>query len=203
MNQIASVSHELESADVETLTIWCKEAYEHCSLTYERAITQTLRLGQILSVVRRKIPHGQWIPWVSETFGDGISLRKIQECIQCAEKYAQDPAHFECAKNLTEAVSALSVPRTDQPKASSVETYHAPIEVTAREPEPEKKPSVKVREPKKPKSVGEFVLVNRLDEDREKILDIAGDYLEHKKLAEFVSLLKGLLQELLAGDLQP
>jgi hypothetical protein len=191
-----------DSADVETLTIWCREAIEQTAIAFDSAVQRSIRLGRILVAVKSKLSHGEWIPWVKETFGDGISLRKVQQCMRHATADAQDPALLAYCTILTEADAAIGIPSAAK-KLSAPETYDAPIEVTARESEPEKKPSVKVREPKKPKPVGEFVLVNRLDEDRERILDIAGEYSEHRKLAEFVSLLKGLLQELLAGDLQP
>jgi hypothetical protein len=173
-----------------------KQAEHRAKTTAEAA----LLAGQALAAAKEQIEHGKWEAWLAQNWNYHESLARRYMLI--AKRYSGIVLENRSIRSLLAEMSEASEV-ADQLKASSVETYDAPIEVTAREPEPEKKPSVKVREPKKPKPVGEFVLVNRLDEDREKILDIAGDYLEHKKLADFVSLLKGLLQELLSGDLQP
>lgn len=174
-----------------------KQAEHRAKTTAEAA----LLAGQALAAAKEQIEHGQWESWLSENWNYHQSLAR--RYMQIAKRYSGSVLENRSVRSL---LAEMSQPDDDaeQPKASSVETYDAPIEVTAREPEkPAKKPSVKVRDPKPKKPVGEFVLTDRLDEDREKILDIAGEYLEHKKLQEFVSLLKGLLQDLLSGDLEP
>jgi hypothetical protein len=173
-----------------------KQAEHRAKTTAEAA----LLAGQALAAAKKQIEHGKWESWLSDNWNYHESLARRYMLI--AKRYSGIVLENRSIRSLLAEMSEASE-SPEQPKASSVETYDAPIEVTAREPESEKKPSVKVREPKKPKPVGEFVLVNRLDEDREKILDLAGEYSEHRKLAEFVSLLKGLLQQLLSGDLQP
>lgn len=174
-----------------------KQAEHRAKTTAEAALLS----GQALAAAKEQIEHGQWESWLSENWNYHPSLAR--RYMQIAKRYSGVVLENRSIRSLLAEMSETTSD-TDQPKASSVETYDAPIEVTAREPEtPTRKPSVKVREPKPKKPVGEFVLIDRLDEDREKILDIAGEYLEHKKLHEFVSLLKGLLQKLLSGDLEP
>lgn len=171
-----------------------KQAEHRAKTTAEAA----LLAGQALAAAKEQIPHGQWESWLSENWNYHQSLAR--RYMQIAKRYSGVVLENRSIRSLLAEMSEATSD-TEQPKASSVETYDAPIEVTARELEKsEKKPSVKVREPKPKKPVGEFVLTVRLDEDREKILDIAGDYLEHKKLQDFVGLLKGLLQELLSGE---
>jgi hypothetical protein len=173
-----------------------KQSEHRAKTTAEAA----LLAGQALAAAKEQIEHGSWESWLSENWNYHQSLAR--RYMQIAKRYSGSVLENRSVRSLLTEMSEPS-DDTGQPKASSVETYDAPIEVTAREPEPQKKPSVKVREPKPKKPVGEFVLTARLDEDREKILDIAGEYLEHKKLQDFVSLLRGLLQELLSGDLEP
>jgi hypothetical protein len=174
-----------------------KQAEHRAKTTAEAA----LLAGQALAAAKEQIEHGSWESWLSENWNYHQSLAR--RYMQIAKRYSGSVLENRSVRSLLAEMSEPS-DDTDQPKASSVETYDAPIEVTAREPEkPEKQPSVKVRDPKPKKPVGEFILTDRLDADREKILDLAGEYLEHKKLQNFVSLLKGLLQELLSGDLEP
>jgi hypothetical protein len=184
-------TEQLQSADIEALTIWCKEAHEQSVFSIETAFTKTIRFGKLLSAVREKIPHGQWIPWVNETFGDSISLRKIQQCIQVACEYAQNPAHLGYCETLDSAMSVIAVKKQSQP-----EMYDAPIEVTAREPEPERRPSVSVKKPAKQKPVKSFFLDEQLDQDRETILERAAEYFEHEETEKFLTLLRNLIKQI-------
>jgi hypothetical protein len=118
---------------IEALTEAAQEAFEEVTWSLERTLKQATNFGRILSSVRKKIPHGQWVPWVESTFGDTISLRKIQRYMQIAN--ASDQTLLEGAQTIDEALMRIAEPKRE--RKPSVEVVE-PIEVTAKEPTPEK-----------------------------------------------------------------
>jgi hypothetical protein len=118
---------------IEALTEAAQEAFEEVTWSLERTLKQATNFGRILSSVRKKIPHGQWVPWVESTFGDTISLRKIQRYMQIAN--ASDQTLLEGAQTIDEALMRIAEPKRE--RNPSVEVVE-PIEVTAKEPTPEK-----------------------------------------------------------------
>ena len=122
---------KFDDLDIEALTEAAKEAFEEVTWSLEKTLTHATNFGRILSSVRNKIPHGQWVPWVQETFGDTISLRKIQRYMQIAN--VSDQTLLDGAKTIDEALERISEPKLRQP---SVEV----IEVEASVPEQQLSP---------------------------------------------------------------
>ncbi len=185
-----------DDLDIEALTEAAKEAFEEVAWSLEKTLSHATNFGRILSSVRNKIPHGEWSGWVQETFGDTMSLRKIQRYMQIAN--ASDQTLLEGAKTIDEALERIAEPK---PRKASVEVVE-PIEVE----------STPVEQPRQPKLAGntksdaaprsssasepEFDLGSSLDDDRSAILDAAADYIAAKKLKHFVVMLRKVATDL-------
>lgn len=98
-----------DDLDIEALTEAAKEAFEEVTWSLEKTLTHATNFGRILSSVRKKIPHGEWSGWVQGTFGDTMSLRKIQRYMQIAN--ASDQTLLEGAKTIDEALERISEPK--------------------------------------------------------------------------------------------
>lgn len=190
MSQLIS----FDDLDIEALTEAAKEAFEEVTWSLEKTLSHATNFGRILSSVRNKIPHGEWSGWVQETFGDTMSLRKIQRYMQIAN--ASDQTLLEGAKTIDEALERIAEPKPRKPSVEVVE----PIEVEAtpvepREPKPAGKPRSSAAS-SSPKPAPEFDLGSSLDEHRSAILDMAGDYHAAKKTKHFIVMLRKVAADL-------
>lgn len=184
-----------DDLDIEALTEAAKEAFEEVTWSLEKTLTHATNFGRILSSVRKKIPHGEWCGWVQETFGDTMSLRKIQRYMQIAN--ASDQTLLEGAKTIDEALERIAEPK---PRKASVEVVE-PIEAESAPVEPKSpKPSSNPRSDAAPRNnkpaAPEFDLGSSLDEDRSDILDMAGDYTAAKQLKHFIVMLRKVAADL-------
>lgn len=190
MSQLIS----FDDLDIEALTEAAKEAFEEVAWSLEKTLSHATNFGRILSSVRNKIPHGEWSGWVQETFGDTMSLRKIQRYMQIAN--ASDQTLLEGAKTIDEALERIAEPKPRKPSVEVVE----PIEVEAtpvepREPKPAGNPKSSAAS-SSPKPAPEFDLGSSLDEHRTAILDMAGDYAASKQLKHFIVMLRKVAADL-------
>jgi hypothetical protein len=171
-----------------------KQAEQRAKTTAEAA----LLAGKALAAAKEQIPHGQWEQWLSDNWNYHQSLAR--RYMQISKRYSGSVLENRSVRSLLAEMSEPSDEATDAPKQQSLhaaESYDAPIEVTAREPEtPDKQPSVKVKESKPKQRVTSFILAERLDEDRSKIMELAGEYLSHQKLQSFVQMLQSLLVDI-------
>jgi hypothetical protein len=184
-----------DDLDIEALTEAAKEAFEEVTWSLEKTLTQATNFGRILSSVRKKIPHGEWCGWVQETFGDTMSLRKIQRYMQIAN--ASDQTLLEGAKTIDEALERIAEPK---PRKASVEVVE-PIQAETKpvEPNPPKQSSNPRSDaaPRNSKPAApEFDLGSSLDEDRSGILDMAADYTAAKQLKHFIVMLRKVAADL-------
>jgi hypothetical protein len=128
-------TRRLEDLAIEPLSELCKEAYEETAWALENTLKKAVHFGRLLCIAKTKVPHGQWIPWVTETFEDQVSLRNIQRFMQVAESNTTDPSLLEGAKNLDEAMGLIQVKKTsvevievaaDVPVAAEIVTEDKP-----------------------------------------------------------------------------
>lgn len=183
-----------EGMPIELLTEAAVQAFADLTTALDGTLEKASRFGRILSEVRNTIPHGEWCEWVQDTFGDTVSLRKIQRYMQIAN--ASDQTLLEGAKTIDEALDRISEPK---PKKGSVHVQE-PIEVQATPVEPrEPKPSANPRSSAGQSSsrpAPEFDLGSSLDEHRSAILDMAGDYHAAKKTKHFIVMLRKVAADL-------
>lgn len=185
-----------EDLPVEALTEVAKEKFEEALWATEKALAKQLEFGRVMSIVKSKLPHGEWCNWVRDTFDDQISLRSIQCHMKASQAIAQNPALLECADSLDDILKT-----TAKPKAAGV-TVNEPIETTAtpaKEPR-EQKPASNPRSDAAPRSskpsAPEFDLGSSLDEHRSAILDMAGDYAAAKQTKHFIVMLRKVATDL-------
>lgn len=183
-----------EDLSVEALTEVAQEKFQEALWATEKALTKQLEFGRVMSIVKAKLPHGEWCSWVRETFEDQMSLRNIQCHMKASQEVAQNPALLDCADSLDEILKTTAKPR--KPSVEVVE----PIEVEAtpvepREPKPAGNPKSSAA-PSSPKPAPEFDLGSSLDEHRTAILDMAGDYAASKQLKHFIVMLRKVAADL-------
>ncbi len=192
-----------DDLDIEALTEAAKEAFEEVTWSLEKTLTHATNFGRILSSVRKKIPHGEWSGWVQSTFGDTMSLRKIQRYMQIAN--ASDQTLLEGAKTIDEALERISEPKPRKASVEVVEPTEAKdaIEVVATSVEQPRQPKQQQGNPRSdssPRSLStsepEFDLGSSLDDDRSAILDAAADYIAAKKLKHFIVMLRKVASDL-------
>jgi len=185
-----------DDLDIESLTEAAKEAFEEVAWSLEKTLSHATNFGRILSSVRKKIPHGEWSGWVQETFGDTMSLRKIQRYMQIAN--ASDQTLLEGAKTIDEALERIAEPK---PRKASVQVVE-PIEVESTsvkepvEPKPASNPRSDAAPRNSKPAAPEFDLGSSLDEDRSDILDMAADYTASKQLKHFIVMLRKVAVDL-------
>lgn len=180
-----------EDLPVEALSEVARESFEECNWALEKAFEKAKQFGRILLIVRSKIPHGEWIPWIDATFEDKVSLRTIQRYMQIAN--ASETTLLEGAKSIDEAIKRIGTPKSEpveEPEPATAQPGQPSVQ-----PEPAKPP----REPRKPQEPHQestpivaaevFHLGERLDEDRSTIMEMAGDYMAAGKLKPFVVML--------------
>lgn len=184
-----------EDLTVEALTVVAQEKFEEAIWATEKALGKQLEFGRVMSIVKSKLPHGEWCNWVRETFEDKMSLRNIQCHMKASQEVAQNPALLECADSLDDILKT-----TAKPKTAGV-TVNEPIEATAtpvKEPR-EQKPSANPRSnsaQSSSKPAPEFDLGSSLDEHRSAILDMAGDYAAAKQTKHFIVMLRKVAADL-------
>ena len=181
-----------ESLSIEALSEVARESFEECNWALEKALDKARNFGRILLIVRSKIPHGEWIPWIDATFEDKVSLRTIQRYMQIAN--ASDSTLLDGAKSIDEAIKRLGTPKPaaieepepdrDEPGQPSVQPEPAPT--PPREP---RKPQEPHQESTPIAATEVFHLGERLDEDRSAIMEMAGDYMAAGKLKHFIVML--------------
>jgi len=184
-----------EDLPVEALTEVAKEKFEEALWATEKALAKQLEFGRVMSIVKSKLPHGEWCNWVRETFEDQISLRSIQCHMKASQAIAQNPALLECADSLDDILKL-----TAKPKSSGV-TVKEPIDVEPKPAAPrEPKPASNPRSDSSPRnskpSAPEFDLGSSLDEHRSAILEMAGDYAAVKKTKHFIVMLRKVATDL-------
>lgn len=185
-----------EDLPVEALTEVAKEKFEEALWATEKALAKQLEFGRVMSIVKSKLPHGEWCNWVRETFEDQISLRSIQCHMKASQAIAQNPALLECADSLDDILKT-----TAKPKAAAV-TVNEPIEAKAtpvkepREPKPASNPRSDAAPRNSKPSALEFDLGSSLDEHRSAILEMAGDYAPSKQLKHFIVMLRKVATDL-------
>lgn len=185
-----------EDLPVEALTEVAKEKFEEALWATEKALAKQLEFGRVMSIVKSKLPHGEWCNWVRETFEDQISLRSIQCHMKASQAIAQNPALLECADSLDDILKT-----TAKPKAAGV-TVNDPIEAKAtpvkkpREPKPASNPRSGATPRDSKPSAPEFDLGSSLDEHRSAILDMAGDYAAAKQTKHFIVMLRKVATDL-------
>ena len=181
-----------ENLSVEALTEVAQEKFQEALWATEKALTKQLEFGRVMSIVKSKLPHGEWCNWVRETFEDQMSLRNIQCHMKASQEVAQNPALLECADSLDEILKTTAKPR--DPSAEVVE----PIEVESKPVE--SKPSSNPRSDAAPRTSSpaapEFDLGSSLDEDRSAILEMAGDYAAAKKTNHFIVMIRKVASDL-------
>jgi len=187
-----------EDLPVESLTEVAKEKFEEALWATEKALAKQLEFGRVMSIVKSKLPHGEWCNWVRETFEDQISLRSIQCHMKASQAIAQNPALLECADSLDDILKT-----TAKPKAAGV-TVNDPIEaeskpVAPREPKPASNPRSDAAPRNSKPSAPEFDLGTSLDEHRSAILEMAGDYAAVKKTNHFIVMLRKVATDLEAA----
>jgi len=187
---------KFEDLSLEALSEVAKEAFEECNWALEKALDKATKFGRILLIVRRQVQHGQWTEWCEETFGDAISLRKIQRYMQIAN--ASDQTLLEGAETIDEALGMISEPRkalADLPETQKVGQQAVQAEAEPREPKPAANPRSNAA-PSSSKPATEFDLGSSLDEDRSDILDMAADYTASKQLKHFIVMLRKVAADL-------
>ncbi len=119
-----------DDLDIEALTEAAKEAFEEVTWSLEKTLTHATNFGRILASVRKKIAHGEWCAWVRDTFGDTMSLRKIQRYMQIAN--ASDRTLLEGAKTIDEALERISEPKPRKPSVEVIEPAKTTAEPAER-----------------------------------------------------------------------
>lgn len=183
---------KFEDLSLEALSEVAKEAFEECNWALERALDKATKFGRILLIVRRKVQHGEWTDWCEQTFGDAISLRKIQRYMQIAN--ASDQTLLEGASTIDEALGMITEKRIPEPQTPGQQSVQSEPE-TPEKPVRESAPRTS-REPSGRPQAAPFHLGERLQDDRESIMGMAGDYAEHRKLKEFCDMLTKCVQAL-------
>lgn len=184
-----------EDLTVEALTVVAQEKFEEAIWATEKALAKQLEFGRVMSIVKSKLPHGEWCNWVRETFEDKMSLRNIQCHMKASQEVAQNPALLECADSLDEILKATAKPKT--PSVQVVEPIEAESKpVTAREQKPASNPRSDAAPRNSKPSAPEFDLGRSLDEHRSAILDMAGDYAATKQTKQFIVMLRKVASDL-------
>lgn len=185
-----------EDLPVEALTEVAKEKFEEAIWATEKALAKQLEFGRVMSIVKSKLPHGEWCSWVRETFEDKMSLRNIQCHMKASQEVAQNPALLECADSLDDILKT-----TAKQKTAGV-TVNEPIKAESapvKEPR-EPKPASNSRSDSAPRnskpSATEFDLGSSLDEHRSAILEMAADYQIAKKTKQFIVMLRKVAADL-------
>lgn len=66
---------------LEAIEVACQSAFEECESVF-RAIdakkTQLEAFGRLLAAAKKKVPHGEWENWVTDTFQGRLTLRTAQ-----------------------------------------------------------------------------------------------------------------------------
>jgi hypothetical protein len=193
-----------EDLSVEALTEVAKEKFEEAVWATEKALAKQLEFGRVMSIVKSKLPHGQWSNWVLETFEDKLSLRSIQCHMKAANAIAQNPALLDCADSLDSILELTAVPKkpgvvVTKPAADPAEAKDV-IDVDSKPVEPKQKPSSNPRSDAAPRNskpaAPEFDLGSSLDEHRSAILEMAGDYAAAKQTKHFIVMLRKVAADL-------
>lgn len=186
---------------IEALTEVAKEKFEEAVWATEKALAKQLEFGRVMSIVKSKLPHGQWSKWVLDTFDDKLSLRSIQCHMKAANAIAQNPALLDCADSLDSILELTAVPKksgvvvsgpaTDPAELPNIiEAESRPVDRKPRESNPRSSAAPRKTE------TDEFDLGSSLDEDRSDILDMAADYTAAKQLKHFIVMLRKVAADL-------
>jgi len=199
MSTVATLSTESLSAMApELLAELANDAAKQAEQRAKTTAEAALLAGKALAAAKEQIAHGQWEEWLEANWNYHQSLAR--RYMQISKRYSGSVLENRSVRSLLAEMSEPTHDDTDvkkQQSLNSAESCDAPIEVTAREPEtPEKQSSVKVKESKPKQKVTSFILAERLDEDRSKIMEIAGEYLSHQKLQSFIQMLQSLLVDI-------
>jgi hypothetical protein len=136
--------------------------------------------SQLLTAAKKKVPHGKWEDWLVDTFQGRLPIRTAQRWMQSkapsvALLESDEPGQTVVQAEPVAAVEVIEPERSAKPRREKPASETVRAEVVDR---PVFRPG------------------ERLHQDREQILSLAGDWMSEKKLADFVRLLKEVLQQL-------
>ena len=178
----------------DALAELANDAQRQVEIRAKSTAEAALVAGRALAAAKEQIAHGQWEAWLQENWRFHPSLAR--RYMQISKRYGCSVLENRSVNALLTEMSAVSDEAEPAAKTKQPELYDAPIEVTAREPEPARQPSVSVKKPAKPKPVKSFVLEEQLDHDRETILERAAEYFEHEETERFLTLLRNLIKQI-------
>jgi hypothetical protein len=140
--------------------------------------------SQLLAAAKKKVPHGKWEDWLTDTFQGRLPMRTAQRWMQSkapsvalleSSEELIEPGHTDVQPESVAAVEVIEPEKSAKPRREKPATEPVHAEVVDR---------------------AAFRPGERLHKDREQILSLAGDWMSEKKLADFVRLLKEVLQQL-------
>lgn len=136
--------------------------------------------GQLLTAAKKKVPHGKWEDWLVDTFQGRLPIRTAQRWMQSKAPSVALLESDELGQTVVQAEPVASVQviepaKQEKPRKERTDRKAVQAEVIDR-------PAFRPGE--------------RLHQDREQILSLAGDWMTEKKLADFVKLLRDVLQQL-------
>jgi hypothetical protein len=136
--------------------------------------------SQLLTAAKKKVPHGKWEDWLTDTFQGRLPIRTAQRWMQSkapsvALLESDEPGQTVVQAEQVASVQVIEPEKPERPRKERSDRNSVQAEVMER---PVFRPG------------------ERLHEDREQILSLAGDWMTEKKLADFVKLLREVLQQL-------
>lgn len=153
MSRSSGLTGEVNWDDVplETLREAMIATFADCGTLLEKALSRAVRFGRMLIAARKQVPHGAWSQWITETFADQVSLRRVQRYMQLAESADDRQKLIAGAQTIEDALRQVQVSRAEpaRDQAQAVMTAARPASAA-----PTPCPSVKVVEPaKNPRAV--------------------------------------------------
>lgn len=140
--------------------------------------------SQLLTAAKKKVPHGKWEDWLIDTFQGRLPIRTAQRWMQSkapsvalleSNEEPSEVGHMDVQRESVAAVEVIEPEKSAKPRREKPASEPVRAEVVDRPV---------------------FMPGERLHQDREQILSLAGDWMSEKKLADFVRLLREVLQQL-------
>jgi hypothetical protein len=127
---------KFELLEIGVLIGMANESAELVEASAKKAVEHAERCGRALLAAKEKVPHGQWSSWVGSHFD--YSHRLATQYMTISSNWHR-AANLESAGSIREALRMIAEdPETPKrERKSSVEVVE-PIEVTVKEPAPEK-----------------------------------------------------------------
>lgn len=136
---------------IEAIEVACQSAFEECESVFRAIDSKKNQLeifGRLLTAAKKKVAHGEWENWLTDTFGGRLKLRTAQLWMSKAQKVAlldtdERPRIVPRAERKTGRVKVAetSSPETpdnlkrdpDPNPAPRTNTLHKPATAKARE----------------------------------------------------------------------